>query len=293
MKKREARILTGEPIVVPIAETLVLDNALSKMMDWVRDRRPECLPEEWVDAHRALKPIYALFPHDREHDDGSPLTDAELLVEIAGRKCYDSWGVKAGKKSNREYIENTQRGTIPHASIMYHAKMTFFIAGVSRRVSHELIRNYVGADRDEEGSPSQESTRFTHHPGCYIAHPWILGNQGELDVFQSAMQHNYEEYLEYIERMQEKEKASQDLPQDIKTMRRKRVYESASAYLSHSCETSWIWTTNPIALAKLLRERGDAAADLEFRRLARAWARVCVERWPNLFQQPWLRELAA
>jgi thymidylate synthase (FAD) len=288
---KEVKILTGSPIVVALAEMNIIDGALGQMMDWVRERRPECLPEEWVDAKRALKPIYALFPHQIKHDNGTDLTDPELLVEIAGRKCYDSWGVKAGKRSNREYIENTQQGDIPHASIMYHAKMSFFIAGVSRRVSHELIRNYVGADRDEEGSPSQESTRYTHHPGCYVAHPWILEDAYEIDRFRDAMQLNYESYVDYIERqMSFIHKQAAELS---RTLQRKRVYESASAYLSHSCETSWIWTTNPIALAKLFRERGNSGADLEFQRLAGVWAKLCVGRWPNLFPQPWVRELAS
>ena len=40
------------------------------------------------------------------------------------------------RKSNADYIAHTQQGDVPHASILYHAKMSFFIAGVSRRVSH-------------------------------------------------------------------------------------------------------------------------------------------------------------
>jgi thymidylate synthase (FAD) len=288
---REVRILTGEPIVVALAEMNIINGALAQMMNWVRERRPECLPEEWLEGRRVTQPTYELFPHELKHDDGSELTDNELLVEVAGRKCYDSWGAKAGKKSNREYIEHTQQGDIPHASIMYHAKTTFFIAGVSRRVSHELIRNYVGADRDEEGSPSQESTRYTEHPGCYIAHPWILDSE-ELDTFRIEMENNYVAYSEYIERQMGRVQANSVGPK-MTTLARKRIFESASAYLSHSCETSWIWTTNPMALAKLFRERGSEGADLEFRRLAKTWARVCVARWPNLFPQPWVRELAS
>jgi thymidylate synthase (FAD) len=284
----EVKILVTEPIVAPLAQMEIIDEGLRDIMAWVESRRPECLPDEW----KKDRELFCLFPHDMRRGDGKQLSDNELLVEVAGRKCYDSWGARAGKKSNREYVEHTQQGDVPHASIMYHAKMSFFIAGVSRRVSHELIRNYVGADRDEEGSPSQESTRYTHHPGFYVAHPWILESKGELDCFRSAMQFNYEEYVEYIAREMERVQAL--APKHVmSTLARKRVYESASAYLSHACETSWIWTTNPIALAKLFKERGGEGADLEFRRLARTWARVCVRMWPNLFPQPWVRELAA
>lgn len=215
-----------------------------------------------------------------------------LLVRRNGKvvlcaNCYNSFGLKAGKKTNAEYIANTQAGDVPHGSIMYHAKMTFFIGGVSRRVSHELIRHYVGADRTEEGSPSQESTRYVEHSGCYIAHPAILENDAELGHFRSEMQGNYDAYMRYIGRRTEEFTKSHGKPPA--GMDRKRIFESASPYLSHSCETSFIWTSNPIALAKMFKERDHEAADLEYLRLARKWKKICKERWPNLFPQPWMQ----
>lgn len=270
-------ILADEPVVAPMGQMQLMPSGINKMIEWVRSRRPECLSPDGIEHDD----IMALFPHtDR-------VSDNELLVELAGRKCYDSFGLKAGRKSNKEYIENTQQGDVPHASIMYHAKMTFFIAGVSRRVSHELIRHYVGADRTEEGSPSQESTRYVEHSGYYIAHPAILDNAEELSLFKGAMSRNYHEYRDYIDR-----KAAQferDHGSAPKGMDRKRIFESASPYLSHACETSFVWTTNPIALAKMFRERDHEAADLEYLRLARKWKRVCLEHWPNLFPQSWMQ----
>jgi thymidylate synthase (FAD) len=280
------KILKEEPVVSVIAEMSIDPSGVFDMLQWVRSRRPECVPEEYVPDFASAR-LDALLPHPRE-ENGRVITDNELLVELAGRKCYDSFGLKAGKKSNAEYIANTQSGDVPHASIMYHAKMSFFIAGISRRVSHELIRHYVGADRTEEGSPSQESTRYVEHSGCYVAHPAILDNQDELMCFASAMIRNYAEYRDYITRRTVEHTAMHgEAPKGIA---RKRIFESASPYLSHACETSFIWTTNPIALAKMFRERDHEAADLEYLRLARKWKRICVERWPGLFPQPWMQD---
>jgi thymidylate synthase (FAD) len=289
----KVQILTGDPTVAPLAEMQLTPSGIDMMISWVRSHRPECLPRD-VRGTSDVVEWAELFPHDLTGDVGRPLTPNELLVELSGRKCYDSFGLKAGKKSNAEYIANTQAGDVPHASILYHAKMSFFIAGVSRRVSHELIRNYVGADRDEEGSPSQESTRYTHHYGFYIAHPYILALEDserritELANFSTAMGVNYEAYLDYVKRQFHDHEVRHGAPP--KGLERKRVYESASPYLSHACETSWVWTTNPMALAKMFRERDNDGADLEFRRLARVWKKVCLERWPNLFPQKWMRE---
>jgi thymidylate synthase (FAD) len=317
---RVATILTAAPTVVPIAEMEIDWDGVAQMAEWVRSHRPECLPDDFDSRPTNYDRAITLFTHGGQRAKDKPpskdaeraqervqelmerweegaLTDNEMLVELAGRKCYDSFGRKVGRSSNADFIANTQKGDVPHASIMYHAKMSFFIAGVSRRVSHELIRNYVGADRDEEGSPSQESTRYTHHYGFYVAHPYLLREGGvpdggvrrfELDKFRSAMQSNYDEYVDYINR--QVEAFTKERGEEPKGIERKRIYESASPYLSHACETSWIWTTNPIALAKMFRERDNDGADLEFRRLAKVWKKACVERWPNLFPQPWMRE---
>jgi thymidylate synthase (FAD) len=261
---------------------MLIPDGLNQMAEWVRDRAPDCLPDEFnIEDSGRWK---TLFPHSMREAD-RVLSPNELLVELAGRKCYNSFGLKAGRKTNREYIAQTQVGDIPHASIMYHAKMTFFIGGVSRRVSHEIIRHYVGADRTEEGSPSQESTRYVEHAGCYIAHPAIIDNADELSYFKSAMGRNYREYLDYIRRRTAHFEEAYSAPP--KGMDRKRIFESASPYLSHSCETSFIWTSNPIALQKMFKERANEFADLEYQRLAKKWKRVCLDHAPNLFPESW------
>lgn len=307
--EKEVTILTGEPTIELIAVMKLLPEGIEKMMEWVGVHRPECLPDDEND-----KSWRSLFPH--QLDEATPnlndsqvlqkrhLTDNELLVELAGRKCYDSFGLRAGKKSNAEYIKNTQQGEIPHASILYHAKMTFFFAGISRRVSHEIIRNYVGADRDEEGAPSQESTRFTHHYGFFIAPPKYLTHNDRGDVvhapagsthegrmlahFKVSMQSAYNNYLRAVD--DECEEFEQRFCKKATSIDKKRIYEAASSFLPHQAETSFIWTTNPAAIAKLVRERANSAADLEIQRFARKLRRVAVDYCPNLFTQNFMRE---
>jgi thymidylate synthase (FAD) len=290
--KSKVTILMGDPTVALIGEMRIVPTGVNEMSEWVGTHRPECLPKDaewsWV----------ALFPHKgtrRGDPDGrmfeDPLTDNELLVELAGRKCYDSFGDKAGRKTNAEYIANTQAGDVPHASILYHAKLSFFFAGISRRVSHELIRNYVGADRDEEGAPSQESTRFTHHYGFFVAPPRYLDSRIHdnemLDDFHSAMEDAYGAYLKAVEKdVAIHKKVHGEEPKGID---KKRIYEAASSFLPHQAETSMVWTTNPAAIAKLCRERDNPLADLEMQRFARKLKKVAVEHAPNLFPQEWMK----
>jgi thymidylate synthase (FAD) len=273
-------IIKDEPTIALIAQMAIKRSGLEAIVEWVSKHRPECLPDGYQYPSD-------LFPHNSIEADGRNVTDNEMLVELAGRKCYDSFGLKAGKKSNAEYIANTQSGSIPHASILYHAKMSFFFAGISRRVSHEIIRNYVGADRDEEGSPSQESTRFTHHYGWFVCPPRYLGDARREGFFEKSMSRAYDDYLEAVSN--DVAQFERDTGKTPTSIDRKRIYEAASSFLPHQAETSFIWTTNPMAVAKFIRERADPAADLEIQRFAKKWRRVVMEIAPNLFPQEWMK----
>lgn len=279
MSAPKATIITDDPIVEVIGYMQLDHEGVMNMAKWVERYRPNCLPEG------GFNDVLDLMPHDGFdiglNGEERAVTDNELLCEIAGRKCYDSFADAGAKRTNGEYLRSMWQGRVPHRSTGYHAKISFFFAHISRRVSHELIRNYVGSDRDEEGSPSQESTRFTHHPGVYIAHPYCLDKPEELLRFERSVQLNYEEYVETIQRKVSLfEAANGNKPVGLD---KKRIYESTAGDLHMSCGTSFIWTTNSMALTKFFHERDDEAADMEMCRFARTVKRTCLQRWPNLF----------
>jgi thymidylate synthase ThyX len=281
MTQPVATIIAEDPIVIPMGQMQLIPEGIMEMAKWIQRYRPQCVPEQ------GFENILDLLPHDGSDVDpftglARPrVTDNELLAEFAGRKCYDSFADAGAKRSNNEYLKSMWQGRIPHRSTGYHPKMSFFIAHVSRRVSHELIRNYVGSDRDEEGSPSQESTRFTHHPGMFIAHPYYLDNAHEMTMFEGLANANYTAYVNTIQRKVN----TYELRHGKKPvgLDKKRIFESTSGDLLMSCGTSFIWTTNPMALTKFFHERDDEAADMEMCRFAKKWKQVCFARWPNLF----------
>jgi thymidylate synthase ThyX len=277
----QATIVLDDPIVIALGETQLIPEGVLEMARWIQRYRPQCVPEQGFES------VLDLVPHDGADVDPFTglvrprITDNELLAELAGRKCYDSFAEAGKPRSNSEYLHSMWDGRIPHRSTGYHPQMTFFIAHVSRRVSHELIRNYVGHAKDEEGIPSQESTRFTHHPGAYIAHPHILGDEEELAAFTVLANDNYMSYVATIQRksvVYERQHGKKLIGLD-----KKRIYESTAGDLLMQCGTSFIWTTNAMALTKLFHERDDEAADMEIGRFARVWKKVCFARWPNLF----------
>lgn len=276
--------LVREPTIFVLAAMGMYPDAYIRMLEWLKEFAPECLDEDAA-PHKAFE---AIFPHSGMEEGPAEayrkVTDNELLVEISGRKCYNSFGKKAGRRSNAEYIANLfgEPGKIPHASVLYHAKMTFFFGGLGRRVSHELIRHYVGADRDEEGSPSQESTRYTHHSGHFSVHPRIADDATEIEHFVQDMNEAYGRYHRYIKREVEAHLLAHGF--QPKGIDRKRIYEAAAQLLPGAACTSFTWTTNPMALQKLFDERADYAADLEIQRFARKLRDICLGEWPNLFK---------
>ena len=70
-------------------------------------------------------------------------TDAEggpALVEFAGRACYQSWSKPNPRTAtNESYIQHII--DVGHFSVLEHASVSFYITGLSRSCTHELIRH--------------------------------------------------------------------------------------------------------------------------------------------------------
>ncbi len=65
---------------------------------------------------------------------------AELVVETAGRLCYLSFGT--GRSTASEYIANILASR--HGSVLEHAVCGFIFTGISRSLTHELVRHRAG-----------------------------------------------------------------------------------------------------------------------------------------------------
>lgn len=104
-------------------------------------------------------------------DNGSPgwTTDApspgEALVEVAGRACYNSY-VTPRPGGNSAYVGHIL--DVAHGSVLEHAVLTILIDGISRTLSHELVRHRQGI------GVSQESQRYVDASDCAFVVPPLL-----------------------------------------------------------------------------------------------------------------------
>ena len=253
-----------KPIIIPIAESSLIFDGLSEVDNVLRGYDSE------INSDTPTQNIPWAVGHIQ--------SGSEMLTEIAGRLCYRAFGDKASGKTNAEYIENLFKHK--HLSVLYHAKFSFFFAGISRALSHELIRHYVGADRSEEGNVSQESTRYCKHNGWVIKHPGIRLSDEDFVCDVSDAFHSYEAFID-SELLDYKLEHSGE---EAKGLDKKRIYEAAATMLPMCAGTSFVWSANAVALRKMITERKGETANLEFRAFALELERICVGRWPNLFQ---------
>ena len=87
---------------------------------------------------------------------------AEKLVEVAGRTCYMSFS-KPRPGGNKAYIDHILE--VGHGSVLEHAVFSLMITGVSRSLTHELVRHRSGFGY------SQLSQRFVDESKCAFVLP--------------------------------------------------------------------------------------------------------------------------
>src|SRR5512141_2569118 len=96
-------------------------------------------------------------------------TDGERLAEFAGRLCYMSQKNPANR-ATRDYLENIKKQG--HGSVLEHANYSILLEGVSRSLTHELVRHRAGF------AYSQLSQRYVDESDAnFVVPPAIVGDE--------------------------------------------------------------------------------------------------------------------
>ena len=142
--------------------------------------------------------------------------------------------------------------------MLEHAVFNLLITGVSRSLTHELVRHRAGFGF------SQLSQRFVDESEAEFVEPEAIAEDPELHrIWLEAVRASQAAYRELADRLAEKYKDLAD-----RTLRRKKAREAARSVLPNATETKIFVTANARALRHFIEMRGDAAADVEIRRLA-------------------------
>lgn len=200
-------------------------------------------------------------------------SNTEKLVEIAGRLCYNSFSASSRRPGGNEaYIRRILE--CGHGSVLEHAVFSFIITGVSRSLTHELVRHRVGV------AYSQESERYVgKHGARFVIPPALIGNTSLSRAWHKSVLEARAAYSNLCNELQLKYGDVPDL-----TLRLKKAREAARSVLPECTETRIFVTMNARELRHFLTLRGSLQADAEIRRLAVAVFRVVQREAPNLFQ---------
>ena len=202
--------------------------------------------------------------------DGGP-----ALVEFAGRACYQSWSKPNPRTAtNASYVRHII--DVGHFSVLEHASVSFYITGISRSCTHELIRH-------RHFSYSQLSQRYVpEHDSEVVVPPGMEDDPELVEIFAAAADASRTAYTELLSRLEAK--YMRDEPGDRPTpLRRKQARQAARAVLPNATETRIVVTGNYRAWRHFIAMRASEHADLEIRRLAVECLRQLIDVAPQVF----------
>jgi thymidylate synthase (FAD) len=228
---------------------------------------------------------------------------AEVLTETAGRTCYMSFA-KPRPGGNAAYLGHIRESG--HGSVLEHAVWNLLITGISRSLSHELVRHRAGF------AYSQLSQRYVDESTAEYICPDIIRGDPELySIWYEAVRQVHGAYVELAERLAKK------LEPDIRTCpkcggdgdgpcgtvceicdaggqvcvsgirdnteRRKAARQASRSVLPNATETKIFVTLNGRAARHFLEQRGSRHAEPEIRKLANVMFDILLKESPNLF----------
>jgi thymidylate synthase (FAD) len=184
-----------------------------------------------------------------------PGTDGERLAEFAGRLCYMSQRNPANR-STAEYLTNILKQG--HGSVFEHAVYVLLIEGVSRSLTHELVRHRAGFGY------SQLSQRYVDESdAAFVVPPAIQGDDIAEAAWLAQVTAAQESYVQAVHRLMERYAWVDD-----KTQRRKLAREAARSVLPNGTETKIVVSGNIRAWRTMLELRLGEGAEREIRRMA-------------------------
>ena len=197
-----------------------------------------------------------------------PDTDGgQALAEFAGRACYQSWSKpNPATATNAGYLAHILE--VGHHSVLEHGTVTFYLTGVSRSLTHELVRH-------RHLSYSQLSQRYVADSAAVVVPDLIASDGHASEIFNAATETTSQAYVDLAGRLDEL------LPDG--TSRRKQARQAARAVLPNATETRIVVTGNYRAWRHFLAMRATEHADVEIRAAAIAILRELQKVAPNVF----------
>ncbi len=196
-------------------------------------------------------------------DDPTPLSPAAQLCKTAGQLCYASFAPKRTMNADAaRYFRNIMDSG--HGSVLEHANFSFAFYGISRSVTHELVRHRAGFGF------SMVSQRYVSGRVLrFVERPEYQSDALLHEAFEKRIDGAAADYEQVAERLLAQQKAGDELLSgEAKTDLRKKVQQAARSVLPNETEAPIVVTGNVRAWRHFLEMRANLHAETEIRALA-------------------------
>jgi thymidylate synthase (FAD) len=196
--------------------------------------------------------------------------EPEKLIAAAAKLCYSSVGIG-------DIMDDLDDGKVDkflnmlmdlgHESPIEHVVFTFGVEGVSRVLTHQLVRHRIGC------SYSQQSQRYVKlNQFEYIIPPEIERLPAARKKFMEAMEADQRAYDELVELLVPEHYGRYikegKTEKQARSMSEKSAIEDARYVFPNACESKIVFTMSARALMNFLRQRCCNRAQWEIRELA-------------------------
>ena len=198
--------------------------------------------------------------------------NAISIIYAACRQCYsaefagDIFGErKEGSEKQVGFVKRVVESG--HESPLEHVKFTFAVEGVSRVLTHQLVRHRLA-------SYSQQSQRYVKKTDFgYILPPLIEAESEAKNEFIKIMDSIQASYKKMLKIFKDDEKEGEKVNQDIRFI------------LPQAFETKIVITMNCRELLHFFKQRCCARAQWEIRNLANKMLGICKQYLPAVFSE--------
>lgn len=211
--------------------------------------------------------------------------DGEKLIASAAKLCYSPVGIsqmEEGLEEDKVKSFINLLMDLGHESPIEHVNFTFGVEGVSRTLSHQLVRHRIA-------SYSQQSQRYVRLSQFeYVLPPNIEKNQKAKDLFIKAMTEDQKYYDEISDLLYNDHFNKYILEgtneKTAKQKAEKDAIEDARYIFPNACETKIVFTMNTRSLLNFFKLRCCNRAQWEIRQLAIQMLIEVKKVYPILFK---------
>lgn len=212
--------------------------------------------------------------------------EPEKLIAAAAKLCYSHVGVEdimegLDQQRTDKFLEMLV--DIGHESPIEHVSFTFAVEGISRVLTHQLVRHRIGC------SYSQQSQRYVKLEQFeYIIPPEIEKVPEAKQLFIRAMEEDQQTYNKLAEVLYkqhyDKLLSAGKTEKQAKASAEKSSIEDARYVFPNACETKIVFTMTARALMNFFRHRCCNRAQWEIREMSIEMLRQVKAVAPILFK---------